>query len=58
MQDLYINALLIQSRGTAAPTPCTGCRSRMERDDDAFAALFPTCVRLPGHFGGGCGNCK
>ncbi|KAI1159087.1 hypothetical protein F5B18DRAFT_638134 [Nemania serpens] len=25
---------------------------------NGLARPFPTCVRLPGHFGGCCGNCK
>lgn len=27
-------------------------------DSDGYAAPFPVCVRLPGHFGGSCANCK
>lgn len=44
----YINALLIQSRGIEVPGGCTNSRS----------GVFASCVRLPGYFGGCCGNCK
>jgi hypothetical protein len=47
----YINGILIQSRGTLVRGGCNKCRSR------GFTP-FPTCVRLVGHFGGACGNCK
>ncbi|EDN10720.1 predicted protein [Histoplasma mississippiense (nom. inval.)] len=49
----YINAILIQSRGRTEPHACLACRS-------AHPGLqpFPECRRLPGHFGGACGNCK
>jgi hypothetical protein len=30
----------------------------MARDHDSYASPFPHCNRLPGHFGGYCGNCK
>ncbi|KAL7917059.1 hypothetical protein ACQKWADRAFT_307710 [Trichoderma austrokoningii] len=29
----------------------------MTLDADGYASPFPGCVRLPGHFGGSCGNC-
>ncbi|OJD20098.1 hypothetical protein ACJ73_08569 [Blastomyces percursus] len=48
----YINVLLIQSRGQPEPHACTACR-----DGPGFRP-FPECRRVPGHFGGACGNCK
>ncbi|OJD24033.1 hypothetical protein ACJ73_04608 [Blastomyces percursus] len=45
----YVNALLIQSRGQPEPHACTACRG---------GRPFPECRRVPGHFGGACGNCK
>ncbi|EEH04622.1 conserved hypothetical protein [Histoplasma capsulatum G186AR] len=47
----YINVILIQSRGRPEPHACLACRS-------AHPGLrpFPECRRLPGHFGGACGN--
>lgn len=47
----YINALLIQSRGTPSATPCTECSRR-------GSGPFLACVKLHGHFGGACGSCK
>ncbi|KAL7653318.1 hypothetical protein ACMYSQ_008034 [Aspergillus niger] len=47
----YINALLIQSRGSRPPAPCTRCR-------DGTEGVFPGCRHLPGAFGGACANCK
>ncbi|EDN03974.1 predicted protein [Histoplasma mississippiense (nom. inval.)] len=49
----YINAIFIQSRGGTEPHACLACRS-------AHPGLRPSpeCRRLPGHFGGACGNCK
>lgn len=44
----YINALIIQSRGIEIPGGCRNSRS----------GVFATTVRLPGYFGGCCGNCK
>lgn len=44
----YVNALIIQSRGIEVPDGCTNSRS----------GVFAKCVRLPGFFGGCCGNCK
>jgi hypothetical protein len=58
MRDSYVNAFLIQSRGVLIPTPCDKCQRQMTMDRDAYAAPFPVCIRLPGHFGGCCGNCK
>lgn len=58
MRDSYVNAFLIQSRGTATDTPCGACQDKMILDPNGYANPFPTCVRLPGHFGGSCGNCK
>ncbi|KAF5634250.1 zinc finger zas1 [Fusarium sp. NRRL 52700] len=58
MRDGYINALLIQSRGTRAAVPCASCAKAMEKDRASYANPFPSCIRLPGHFGGSCGNCK
>jgi hypothetical protein len=48
----YINALLIQSRGYLLIQDCDHC---MEMD---VRRPFPFCVRMPGYFGGACGNCK
>lgn len=48
----YINALLIQSRGQVQRVPCTRCRNARGRP------VFPECRRVPGAFGGACGNCK
>lgn len=47
----HVNAVLIQSRGIRVP-PCTSCKGALG------TKLFPECRRLPGHFGGACGNCK
>jgi hypothetical protein len=58
MRDSYVNAFLIQSRGTASETPCGACQDKMVLDPNGYASPFPTCVRLAGHFGGSCGNCK
>lgn len=57
-RDSYVNAFLIQSRGILTPTPCSSCVSKMRMDRDSYASPFPYCMRLPGHFGGCCGNCK
>lgn len=46
----YINALLIQSRGTLMVPACTRCQEGR--------GVFPECRRVQGHFGGCCGNCK
>ncbi|KAH7034783.1 uncharacterized protein B0I36DRAFT_84130, partial [Microdochium trichocladiopsis] len=54
----YINALLIQSRGTASGRPCSACRRTMSTSQDGLARPFPNCVRLPGFWSGACGNCK
>lgn len=48
----YINAILIQSRGRPEMQACTACRG------GPGLHPFPQCSRLPGHFGGACGNCK
>ncbi|PGH15888.1 hypothetical protein AJ79_02055 [Helicocarpus griseus UAMH5409] len=48
----YINAILIQSRGRPEVQACIACRS------GPGLHPFPECRRLPGHFGGACGNCK
>jgi hypothetical protein len=48
----YVNAVLIQSRGMDHRRPCSACRG------GAGFRPFPECRRLPGHFGGACGNCK
>ncbi|KAF5974345.1 hypothetical protein FCOIX_8357 [Fusarium coicis] len=47
-----------QSRGTRELVPCTLCAKKMEKDRSQYARPFPYCIRLPGHFGGCCGNCK
>jgi len=59
----YINAVLIQSRGTppyvagnTAAVGCTGCSSLNQPAGSGKA--FPECRRLTGHFDGACGNCK
>lgn len=49
----YINAILIQSRGALVPGGCSRCR--LPRPG---LRPFPECRRVPGHFGGCCGNCK
>jgi hypothetical protein len=49
----YINAILIQSRGNMVLGPCTACQGLRPG-----LRPFPECRRLPGHFGGCCGNCK
>lgn len=54
----YINALLIQSRGVFVRVPCTACARQMDSHIRGWAQPFPVCVRLYGHFGGCCGNCK
>jgi hypothetical protein len=58
----YVNATLIQSRGKLQAEPCKACKSKMkaqeEKDKHSWARPFPYCVRLPGFFGGACGNCK
>jgi hypothetical protein len=49
----YINALLIASRGRPTMSPCGGsCQS------SRGGRPFRMCIRLPGHFGGSCANCK
>lgn len=45
----YINAILIQSRGVLSG-PCDRCERSLRP--------FLECRRVPGHFGGACGNCK
>ncbi|KAI8716040.1 hypothetical protein NCS52_00896600 [Fusarium sp. LHS14.1] len=57
MRDSYVNAFLIQSRGVRIE-PCFSCLHKMSRDPSSYASPFPHCIRLPGHFGGCCGNCK
>ena len=49
----YINAILIQSRGQLVAGMCSACRATRPG-----LRPFPECRRLPGHFGGCCGNCK
>ena len=51
-RSLYINAILIQSRGVALNPSCAAC------DSGPGLRPFPECRRVPGHFGGCCGNCK
>ena len=46
----YINGILIQSRGIVQDPPCVQCVQQLR--------LFTECRRVPGHFGGCCGNCK
>lgn len=45
----YLNAILIQSRGSDVVRPCDQCAHR--------ASPFPYCRQLP-DFNGCCGNCK
>lgn len=45
----YINAMLIQSRGVVSG-PCDRCQRSLRP--------FLECRRVPGRFGGCCGNCK
>ena len=49
----YINGILIQSRGMLQDPPCASCAA-------AAPGFHPflECRRVPGHFGGCCGNCK
>lgn len=51
-RDLYVNALLIQSRGQRLEVPCTSCQGVQGQ------LAFPECRHVPGAFGGACGNCK
>ena len=46
----YINGILIQSQGVVQDPPCARCEERLRP--------FTECRRVPGHFGGCCGNCK
>ncbi|OJZ79706.1 hypothetical protein ASPFODRAFT_148707 [Aspergillus luchuensis CBS 106.47] len=48
----YINACLIQSRGSRPPAPCSRCHAR------PGTTTFPSCRHLPGAWGGACANCK
>lgn len=52
LRPSYINAVLIQRAGTVVQPRCTACRRRRG------LYPFPECRRVPGHFGGACGNCK
>ena len=49
----YLNAILIQSRGVVSAVACDACAG-----DRPGLRPFPECRRVPGHFGGCCGNCK
>jgi hypothetical protein len=49
----YINAILIQSRGTLVPGQCISCRASRRGPRP-----FSDCRRVPGHFRGCHGNCK
>jgi Protein of unknown function (DUF3716) len=49
----YVNAILIQSRGRTGRHSCDSCVSA-----DPGPYPFPSCRRVPGHFGGACANCK
>jgi hypothetical protein len=49
----YIHGILIQSRGQPVAAPCAACQASRPG-----LRPFPECRRLPGHFGGCCGNCK
>ncbi|PWY61667.1 hypothetical protein BO83DRAFT_462149 [Aspergillus eucalypticola CBS 122712] len=48
----YINACLIQSRGSRLPAPCSRCHAH------PGTMTFPSCRHLPGAWGGACANCK
>jgi len=48
---LYINAILIQSRGVLVPASCINCQT-------CDMTLFSECRRTPKHFSECCGNCK
>lgn len=53
----YINALLIASRGVEQVYPCQHCvRSAIWYG--GWPRPFPLCIKLRGHFGGSCANCK
>jgi hypothetical protein len=49
----YVNAILIQSRGKTGRHSCDSCVSA-----DPGPYPFPSCRKVPGHFGGACANCK
>jgi hypothetical protein len=48
----YLNAVLIQSRGTECDEPCEACAKNPSKQ------AFTECRRTEGFFGGCCGNCK
>lgn len=52
----YINAILIQSRGSLNITPCEACTATLRRP--VGPRPFTECRSLPGFCGGCCGNCK
>ena len=59
----YVNAVLIQSRGlppvAAPPRAAVGCTAcSMLGTPAGNRKAFLECRHMPGHFGGGCGNCK
>ncbi|KAI8957881.1 hypothetical protein F5Y11DRAFT_338005 [Daldinia sp. FL1419] len=54
----YVNALLIASRGVAAPRPCRACQEQSVRYPDSYSRPFPVCIKLRGYFGGCCAGCK
>jgi hypothetical protein len=54
----YINAFLIASRGRVLRHPCTECQRKAASDPSGYSYPFPLCIKLPGHFGGCCANCK
>jgi len=47
----YINAFLIQSRGSDCTTPCSACQK-------SGGHPFVRCKRLQGFWNGSCANCK
>ena len=59
----YVNAILVQSRGAppvaAPPRAAGGCTAYSVLGTPAGdRKAFLECRHMPGHFGGGCGNCK
>ena len=54
-RNSYINAIMIQSRGSPLSAPCTQCFERWSRGRNT---PFPVCHAIAGHMGGCCGNCK
>lgn len=53
-RESYRCTVLVQSRGQPVTPVCQSCNGLGEPD---HGKAFPTCIRLPGHFGGACVNC-